>query len=440
MFKRLRNRFLLMNMVIISIIMIVAFLTIFIITSQNVHRDINMKLQQVSEFYHKNGEERPNGMGMLDEIPETSLEEGVQGKAQAPFDRPGGPRGNKGLTQAPELSVSFALMTDKDGKLLETDSRFDMDEEFYNEALAQATTSSSREGEFTLDGTRWAYSIQNTPSGEMIVCLDVTAQLRIMTTLIYTFSIVALGMLIVIYVTSRYFANRSIAPVREAFEKQKRFIADASHELKTPLAVINTNADVLLAAGDETINSQAKWLHHIKSETERMKTLTNDLLYLTQMDDAREHVMYAPFDLSEAVESVILTMEAVIFEKELNFSYEIEPGLKLTGSSEQMKQVVMILLDNAIKYTNPKGYIQLELKRQHNHLRLKVSNTGEGIASEHAGRIFDRFYRADASRARKSGGYGLGLAIAKSIVEQHKGKIEVKSIPQEMTSFYVQLG
>lgn len=440
MFKRLRNRFLLMNMVIISIIMIVAFLTIFIITSQNVHRDINMKLQQVSEFYHKNGEERPNGMGQLDEIPETSLEEGAQGKAQAPFDRPGGPRGNKGLTQAPELSVSFALITDKDGKLLETDSRFDMDEEFYNEALAQATTSSSREGEFTLDGTRWAYSIQNTPSGEMIVCLDVTAQLRIMTTLIYTFSIVALGMLIVIYVTSRYFANRSIAPVREAFEKQKRFIADASHELKTPLAVINTNADVLLAAGDETIDSQAKWLHHIKSETERMKTLTNDLLYLTQMDDAREHVMYAPFDLSEAVESVILTMEAVIFEKELNFSYEIEPGLKLTGNSEQMKQVVMILLDNAIKYTNPKGDIQLELKRQHNHLRLKVSNTGEGIAPEHAGRIFDRFYRADASRARKSGGYGLGLAIAKSIVEQHKGKIEVKSIPQEMTSFYVQLG
>lgn len=411
MFKRLRNRFLLMNMVIISIIMIVAFLTIYIITNQNVHRDINMKLQQVSEFYHKNEEGRPSG-----------------------------PRGNRGMTQAPELSVAFALMTDKDGNLLETDSRFDMDDDFYSEALMQATNSSSREGEFTLDGTRWAYSIQNTPGGEMIVYLDITAQLRIMTTLIYTFSIVALGMLIVIYMTSRYFANRSIAPVREAFEKQKRFIADASHELKTPLAVINTNADVLLAAGDETIDSQSKWLHHIKSETERMKTLTNDLLYLTQMDDSREHVMYVPFDLSEAVESVILTMEAVIFEKELNFSYEIEPGLRLAGSSEQMKQVVMILLDNAIKYSNPQGSIQLELKMHHNHLRLKVSNTGEGIAPEHVGRIFDRFYRADASRTRKSGGYGLGLAIAKSIVEQHKGKIEVKSVPQETTSFYVHLG
>lgn len=440
MFKKLRNRFLLMNMVIISIIMIVAFLTIYIITYQNVHRDIQMKLQQVSDFYHKNGEGRPNGMGPLDEMPGMTPEEGAQSKTEALFDSPGGPRRNKGLTPAPELSVSFALVTDEDGNLLSTDSRFDMDEEFYNVALAQATTSSSREGEFALDGARWAYSIRNTPAGEMIVCLDVTAQLRIMTTLIYTFSIVALGMLIVIYVTSRYFANRSIAPVREAFEKQKRFIADASHELKTPLAVINTNADVLLAAGDETIDSQAKWLQHIKSETERMKTLTNDLLYLTQMDDAVEHVLHVPFDLSEAVESVILTMEAVIFEKELHFSYEIEPGLKLNGSSEQMKQVVMMLLDNAIKYTNPKGSIQLELKKHHNHLRLKVSNTGEGIAPEHVGRIFDRFYRADASRTRKSGGYGLGLAIAKSIVEQHKGKIEVKSIPQETTSFYVHLG
>lgn len=437
MFKRLRNRFLMMNMVIISIIMLVAFTTIYVITYQNVHRDIDMKLQQVSEFYHKAGDGRPGGMGPMDNGLEVAPE-GIEDQAQVE-DR-SMRRGDKGLTQAPELSVSFALLTDNEGNLLDTDSRFDMEEDFYSEALAQASASPAREGEFTLDGTRWAYTIQNNPAGELIVYLDVTAQLRIITTLIYTFSIVALGMLIVIYVTSRYFANRSIAPVREAFDKQKRFIADASHELKTPLAVINTNADVLLAAGEETIESQAKWLHHIKSETERMKTLTNDLLYLTQMDDAREHVMFVPFDLSEAVESVILTMEAVIFEKELNFSYDIEPGLKLTGSSEQMKQVVMILLDNAIKYTNPKGDIRLELKKHHNHLQLKVSNTGEGIAPEHIGKIFDRFYRADASRTRKSGGYGLGLAIAKSIVEQHKGRIEVKSVPQETTSFYVHLG
>jgi two-component system sensor histidine kinase CiaH len=211
--------------------------------------------------------------------------------------------------------------------------------------------------------------------------------------------------------------------VKEAFNKQKQFIADASHELKTPLAVINTNADVLLANSDDTIHNQVKWLHHIKSETERMKTLTADLLYLTEMEDSRIGLMFTNFNVSESVESVILTMEAIVYEKDISLTYEIEPGLTVRGSSEQIKQVVMILLDNAIKYTKAKGSISLTLQKQHSDILLTVTNTGEGIPSEHLARIFDRFYRANQSRSRKSGGYGLGLGIAKSIVEQHKGKI-----------------
>jgi two-component system sensor histidine kinase CiaH len=276
-------------------------------------------------------------------------------------------------------------------------------------------------------------------TGYSVVYLDVTAQQKIITNLIYTFSLVGLIMLIVIFFTSRFFANRSIAPVKEAFLKQKQFIADASHELKTPLAVINTNADVLLANSEDTIDNQAKWLHRIKSETERMKTLTNDLLYLTEMDDSRASMIYTNFNGSDAIESVILTMEAVVFEKDISLTYEIEPNLNLHGNSEQIKQVVMILLDNAIKYTNAKGAISLTFKKHHHEHLLTVTNTGEGISSEHLARIFDRFYRADTSRSRKQGGYGLGLAIAKSIVEQHKGKIYAKSVPHEVTSFYVQL-
>lgn len=227
--------------------------------------------------------------------------------------------------------------------------------------------------------------------------------------------------------------------MKEAFNKQKQFIADASHELKTPLAVINTNADVLLANSDDTIHNQIKWLHHIKSETERMKTLTGDLLYLTEMEDSRVGLMFTNFNVSESVESVILTMEAIVYEKDISLTYEIEAGLTVRGSSEQIKQVVMILMDNAIKYTKPKGSISLTLQQRHSEILLVVTNTGEGIPSEHLGRIFDRFYRANQSRSRKSGGYGLGLAIAKSIIEQHKGKIYAKSVLNEATSFYVQL-
>ncbi|MBM7568563.1 sensor histidine kinase [Paenibacillus sacheonensis] len=434
MFSRLRNRFMILNMVIISCMMLVAFAAIYTITYQNVRSDTDMELHGVAEFYHKQG-----GGGPGDN------HKGGGGGGRGGMPSPGGDgspppmNGSGSGSPLPDRSVSFLLQTDGDWTIKATISRFDMDADFYALAAKKAAAGRSDIGRFTLEGNRWAYLVLNNGSGHDIVYLDVTAQQTILRNLVYTFLAVGLAMLIVIFFTSRYFANRSIAPVKDAFDKQKRFIADASHELKTPLAVINTHADVLLANSDDPIREQAKWLHHIKSETERMKTLTGDLLYLTEMDDSRERMIYAPFDASEAVESVILTMEAVIFEKQISLSYEIEPGLTVRGSSEQIKQVVMILLDNAVKYANAEGSIALKMSRRHHDVQLAVTNTGEGIAAEHLERIFDRFYRIDASRSRKKGGYGLGLAIAKSIVEQHKGRISARSVPRESTTFLVQL-
>lgn len=415
MFKKLRNRFLLLNLVIISIIMFVAFAAIYTITYQNVQNDIHMDLNRVSENFHK--DKGPYG--------------------QRPKDMTQ-PSGSEDLPPA-ERSLSFTLYADQNWQLTGSESPFDMDSDLYNSALQVAASSEKDIGRFTLDDSDWAYTVQTTTDGHMIVYLDITAQNKILLNLIYTFAAVSLAMLIVIYFTSRFFANRAIQPIQEAFDKQKQFIADASHELKTPLTIINTNADVMLANSQDTIENQAKWLYYMKSETERMSKLTNDLLFLTEMDDARADILFAGFDLSEAVEHSLLTMEAVIFEKQIKLDYDIEPDLAINGSSEQIKQVVMILLDNAVKYTKPDGTITLTLKRQNHEAVLSVSNTGEGIAPEHLTRIFDRFYRTDTSRARKQGGYGLGLAIAKSIVDQHKGKITAKSVLGESTTFTVQL-
>ncbi|TBL70790.1 sensor histidine kinase [Paenibacillus thalictri] len=418
MFDKLRSRLLLMNMVIISVIMLGAFASIYTFTYQNVRKDIGMELDHVSDSYLK-----PEGAG------------GKKG---------GGPQGRKGM-DGPGMerdrarAFSFALQTDGKWNVTEKFSQLDLTADFYIAAVKKASEQPVPLNQFTLSGTRWAYTVKPNPEGYLVVYMDVTAEQTILTNLIYTFAVVALVMLGIIYLASRYFANRSIAPVKEAFEKQKRFIADASHELKTPLAVINTNADVLLANGEDTIDEQAKWLHHIKSETERMKVLTNDLLYLTEMDDARMEMMQVPFNMSEAVESVILTMEAVVYESGLSLDYDIEPDLTVKGSSEQIKQVTMILLDNAIKYSNPQGAIKLTLKKHQHQVQLTVTNTGAGIPAEHVDKIFDRFYRVDASRSRQNGGYGLGLAIAKSIVSQHRGKIAVKSMPNGTTTFYVQL-
>ncbi|MCF7757750.1 HAMP domain-containing histidine kinase [Paenibacillus xylanexedens] len=448
MFKKLRNRFLIVNLVSISIMMLVAFATIYTITYQNVQRETNMELYKVSDFYHSpyNSSKMPRGEGQGSGTGGSTGSGSSSGSDSFPSDTMGGDNGGPGgdPNSPPARSVSFMIKTDDQWKITDTHSRFDMEDTFYTQALQKVDQnkvgdSERQTGQFTLDGTDWAYVVDPSGAGHMIVFIDVTAQQGILTNLIYTFAVVGLVMLIVIYFLSRYFANRSIAPVREAFEKQKQFIGDASHELKTPLAIINTNADVLLANQEDTIANQAKWLHYIKSETERMTGLTNDLLYLTQMDDSRSTMIHAKFNMSDAVESIILPMEAVIFEKNISLDYNIEPNLTVHGNSEQIKQVILILLDNAVKYSGPKGAVNVTLQKQNNDVMLAVSNTGEGIAPEHLDRIFDRFYRTDSSRARKHGGHGLGLAIARSIVDQHKGEVYARSVVGEGATFYVRL-
>lgn len=422
MFTKLRNRFLILNLVIISIIMLVAFTSIYTITYRDVQRNIHMELNKVTDSYTRDFDlprgDRPGG------------DLNMGGPDDNGFGFEGSP---------PKRSISFMLETDSSLTITGRETTLELEETFYPLALDAAVAENKASGQFELDGSHWTFEILQTSTGYMLVFLDTSSQQVILTNLIYTFAIVALVMLIVIFFTSRFFANRSITPIQEAFDKQKQFIADASHELKTPLTIINTNTDVLLANSEDQIRDQEKWLYYIKSETERMTRLTNDLLYLTEMDDSRAGILYTKFDMSEAVENILLTMEAVMFEKQVHLSYEIEPRLQVTGASEQIKQVVMILLDNAVKYTNEGGSVTLSLKKQQQEVVLSVTNTGEGIAPEHLSRIFDRFYRTDSGRARKQGGYGLGLAIAKSIVEQHKGRIYAKSTIGESTTFYVHL-
>ncbi|WP_432409189.1 sensor histidine kinase [Wukongibacter sp. M2B1] len=419
MFKKLRNKFLILNLVIISIMMMIAFISIYLITYSNIRSDIDMELHRISEFYRK-PKENP-----------------TQPRYDFNNDKP--PHDFDNIEPRSEPSLSFSLITDNQWNIIITSSIFDMGDEFYGTAKDSALSLEADTGKFKLDDNYWAFLITPHFNGYEMVFLDITSQQAILTNLIYTFLVVAFIMFIFIFFISKFFANKSIKPIKEAFDKQKQFIADASHEIKTPLAVINTNADVLLSHGEDSINNQLKWLYYIKSETERMAKLTNDLLYLTQIDYSEIEMVFACFNLSETVENAILTMEAIIFENNISLNYDIEPDLMTNGNNEQIKQVVMILLDNAVKYTNSKGTVNISLRKLHNNIVLSVTNTGKGIPKEHINKIFDRFYRTDKSRTRKNGGYGLGLAIAKTIVEQHGGSISAESILNKSTTFCVKL-
>ena len=228
--------------------------------------------------------------------------------------------------------------------------------------------------------------------------------------------------------------RRMVKPVAEAMEKQKQFVWDASHELKTPLAVISANAELLAQeAGD------SKPLEYIQSEVQRTDKLLQSLLTLARMDKGSVQAESKPFDLSRALLSVALPFESAVFEAGKRMEMDIPDGIRYTGDEEMIKQLAVILLSNAQKYSDDRGLIRLSLEAKGERRILRVHNTGPAIPKDAQARIFDRFYRVDSSHNREIPGNGLGLAIAQNIVSAHHGKITVSSAEGEGTTFVVVL-
>lgn len=226
--------------------------------------------------------------------------------------------------------------------------------------------------------------------------------------------------LLTIYIV-KILSNWLIKPVDEAFKKQKQFIFDASHELKTPLSVIMTSAECLSKNPKET-----KWLNNIQSETERMNKLVLDLLNLAKYENSCENRILAIADLSKLVEKSVLTFESVIYDKGLKLKYNIDNNIKFKCVDEEIKQLIEILVDNAIKHAYDNSTIIINLTKRKDEISLVVKNRGTKIPKEEQSKIFERFYRSDNSRNRNENRYGLGLAIAKNIIANYNGKIHVE--------------
>ena len=215
-------------------------------------------------------------------------------------------------------------------------------------------------------------------------------------------------------------------PVLSSFEKQRQFIADASHELKTPLSIIIASSDSLEKNPNET-----KWLEYINGEAIKMNGLVTDLLELARSEDASLKEELVNNNISKQIELSILSFEGIIYERGLKLNYYVQDDLYLKCDVNKIKQLVGILIDNAIKHSYENETVEVDLRSDRNNIILKVKNRGDVIEKEDIDKIFERFYRADKSRNRNDKRYGLGLSIAKNIVTLHGGKIEVSSSGKE---------
>ena len=274
------------------------------------------------------------------------------------------------------------------------------------------------------------YMLAKKDYGYIVVFAEVQAEANLHAR-IFRISLYLYLISLVISVVIAWFLSRwAVEPVRVAFDKQKRFVADASHELKTPLAVISANLDVLTGETGEN-----KWIGYIRGEIKRMSKLVKDLLYLAKCDSQEVKYQFYSFDLSRAVMSSVLPFESTVFEQEKTLETDIAENVQYTGDENAIKQIVVILLDNAVKHTEQGAVIKVSLSVSGNKKVLSVRNTGAGISAEDQKRIFERFYRTDKSRARDTGGYGLGLSIAKSIADIHHAKLTVSSVEGEYAEF-----
>lgn len=387
MLRRLKIKFVCIFMIIVTVMLGVIFGTVISMTHRNIEQHSISAMRDIASL--------PNHPAMPPESPQ------------------------------PPATPHFSLVVTPDGEFVAEDNgMFDLsDEEYLNSLFEYAESRDEESG--TVPGTSLRYFRNKTPMGNSYIFTDISAEADMLESLFRTSIIIGIIAFLLFFVISIFLANWAIRPVEEAWKKQKQFIADASHELKTPLTVITTNAELMKS--EESDESKNRFTDNILTMSKQMRGLVESMLEIARLDNGGFKKEFSVFDLSETVSEAVLPFEALFFEKEQNFSCEIETGIKLNGNSEQIKQVVDILLDNANKYAAAESDIRLILKKQgRNQCRLSVSNEGETIPEEELKNIFKRFYRGDKTR-QMNNSYGLGLSIAESIVKEHSGKIFAES-------------
>lgn len=399
MLKRLRIKFVCINMVIVTVMLCVIFALVLNFTRSNLENQSIQMMQDIAANPWQVG--RPNE---------------PHDQVRLPY---------------------FELQINHEGEVIATGgSYYDLsDQQFLAELIKTSVASQEQTGIISEYNLRYYRVV--TPMSQHIVFADISSELGTMRGLFRTCLIIGTVGFLAFLIISLLLARWAVKPVEKAWDQQRQFVADASHELKTPLTVITTNAELLRspACGEE---DRAQFSDNILTMSRQMRGLTESLLELARVDNGTVNMVFHETDLSRLTESAALPFEAVFFEKGLEFSSQIQGGIRAKVSEVHIRQVVDILLDNARKYTSAGGRVRLELKKSgRGEALLSVSSTGVPLSKEDLKNIFKRFYRVDSARSMNHS-YGLGLSIADTIVRAHKGKIWAES-SGGVNKFFVQL-
>lgn len=314
-----------------------------------------------------------------------------------------------------------AVAIDKNGNIIRTDvTHISSLTEEEATAITEALKNTAA-GTGTYSGFQYRISETKRAEGKVIILLDNGMQISSFFTVLFI-SIGAgifgwLMMLLLVILLSR----KTIAPVARSIEKQKQFVTNAGHEIKTPLAIILANTDAM-----ELHNGENKWSKNIRAQTLRLSGLMQNLLMLAKMDENSTKLPMCEFDISTAAEDTVGAFIEPAALKGIMIEQDIKKGIRLSGNRDNIVQLMTVLLDNAVKYTESGGVIRAELYGNEKNITLSIANTCEPI--DHPEKLFDRFYRGDSARTQKNGGYGIGLSVAQAIAELHKGSITAENV------------
>jgi signal transduction histidine kinase len=329
-------------------------------------------------------------------------------------------RQNLRMELSPEMpyeSRFFSVLIGEDGQVIATDTgKIAAVDMAAAQEMAQSVWQSQKpRGSLA----NYRYVRQEEDSLTRVIFLDYSRSMTTFRVFLATSCGISLLGMLAVFVLLQLFSGRIIQPVAESYEKQKQFITDAGHELKTPLTIIEADAEVLAME-----HGQNDWVQDIQTQTKRLTALTNDLVSLARMEEDQPKLQRIEFPLSDLVEETVQSFQTLATVQGKRFTSTIQPMLSFRGDEKAIRQLLSILLDNALKYSDQGGEVRLTLEQQKKAIRLTVFNTtADPVTREQLSHLFDRFYRADQSRSSSTGGYGIGLSIARAVVNVHKGKI-----------------